>query len=116
MSSPGFQSDAAAVAGAIQSFDESSADARKTMADLESDLTSALSNQYQGLQARAFWDLHQRLNDDMQAASRQLDTMRELVHNAHASYNRGDQNATDAFTQVTNQANAGGGVLNRLVL
>ena len=116
MTSPGFQSDAAAVTRAIQSFDQSSADARKTMADLEQDLTSSLGNQYQGNQAVAFWQLHQKLDEDMKIASQQLDVMRELVHQSHTNYNTGDSSATDAFTQVTNTANAGGSVLSRLVI
>lgn len=116
MSSPGFQSDAAAVARAIQAFDQSSADARKTMADLENDLTSALGSQYQGNQAVAFWQLHQKLDEDMKIASQQLDVMRELVHQSHTNYNSGDTNTMDAFKTVTDQASANGSVLSRLAL
>jgi uncharacterized protein YukE len=116
VSSPGFQSDAAAVARAITAFDQSAADARKTMADLEQELTSTLGNQYQGNQAVAFWQLHQKLNEDMQVASQQLNVMRELVHQAHTNYNTGDASAADALHTVTNTATAGGNVLSRLVI
>lgn len=117
MTSPGYLSDAAAVARAIQSFDQSSADARTTMSNLESDLQNALgSSKYQGNQAVAFWQLHQRLDEDMQTASQQLEVMRQLVHQAHNNYNTGDTTVTDAFNKVTQTATSGGSVLSRLVV
>src|SRR5207248_543261 len=59
---PGFLSDAAAMAQAIQGFQECAVNAKKTMNDLENELTSTLS-QYQGNQAIAFWNLHTELQE-----------------------------------------------------
>ena len=54
MSSPGFQSDSAAMTRAVQGFEETANNARQTMSSLEQELQSTLA-QYQGDQATAFW-------------------------------------------------------------
>ena len=69
MAGPGFLSDAAAMTQAIQGFTECAANAKKTMSDLENELTSTLA-QYQGSQAIAFWNLHTELQEQMTVASR----------------------------------------------
>lgn len=114
MSSPGFQSDSAAMTRAVQGFEETANNARQTMSSLEQELTSTLA-QYQGDQATAFWGLHTKLQEDMQAASKELDTMSTLVNQSYHNYGSGDAETHQSFTSVANQAAAGGQVLSRLV-
>ncbi|MFD9891885.1 WXG100 family type VII secretion target [Amycolatopsis sp. NPDC058986] len=99
MSSPGFQSDSAAMTRAVQGFEETASNAKTTMASLESELTETLRN-YKGDQALAFWDLQRRLQEKMGAAVRELDTMSQLVHSSHANYNRGDADTSSSFHGV----------------
>ena len=114
MSSPGFQSDAAAMTRAVQSFEETASNARKAMADLESDLQGTL-HQYAGDQATAFWNLHTTLQADMQKANQELDVMSNLVNQSFHNYNTGDAQVADTLRSVNNTAQSGGAVFNRLV-
>ena len=111
MVSTGFQSDAAAMTQAIKGFEDSATSVTQTMRSLESDLTSMLSS-YSGAQAQAFWQLHTRLQDDMTAASRELDTMSNLVNASRTNYNTGDE--TVASTLGGLAGGLGGSVLSRL--
>lgn len=111
MASTGFQSDAAAMTQAIRGFEESASSVSQTMRSLEGDLTSILST-YSGAQAQAFWQLHTRLQQDMTAASRELDTMSNLVNASRANYNTGDE--TVASTLGGLGGGLGGSVLGRL--
>lgn len=113
MSSPGFQSDSAAMTKAVQGFDECAVGAARTMTELENELVSILSR-YAGDQANAFWQLHTKLQEDMKAASRELDTMSQLVNQSYHNYGSGDAQVSDSLRTLTNQVDAGGGVLNRL--
>ncbi|MGW4484540.1 WXG100 family type VII secretion target [Amycolatopsis sp. NPDC004368] len=99
MSSPGFQADSAAMTRAVQGFEETASNAKTTMASLESELTETLRN-YKGDQAVAFWDLQRRLQEKMQAAVKELDTMSQLVHTSHTNYNTGDSDVHQSFQSV----------------
>jgi len=99
---------------AVQGFEECAGNARKTMADLESELTSTMSR-YAGDQATAFWNLHTRLQEDMTTAGKELDTMSNLVNQSFHNYGSGDAQVADTLRSVANSADAGGQVLNRLV-
>jgi uncharacterized protein YukE len=114
MSSPGFQSDAAAMTRAVQGFDEAASNAKSTMASLESELQSALAR-YQGDQAVAFWQLHSTLQDDMRTASNELDTMSNLVNQSFHNYGSGDSQVSDTLKTLNTSAVSGGSVLGRLV-
>jgi len=114
MSSPGFQSDSAAMTRAVQGFEETANNARQTMASLEQELTSTLA-QYKGDQATAFWGLHTKLQEDMTSASKELDTMSTLVNQSFHNYGSGDADVSSTFSTLGNQAGAGGAVLSRLV-
>jgi uncharacterized protein YukE len=111
--STGFQSDAQAMTRAVQGFEETSANAAKTMADLEGELVSTLSR-YQGAQATAFWQLHTQLQSKMRAASQELETMSNLVNSSFQNYGSGDSDSATSFTALTGQVDAGGSVLGRL--
>lgn len=113
MSSPGFQSDAAAMSRAVQGFDEAAQNAKALMADLENELRGALAR-YQGDQAVAFWQLHDTLQGDMTTASRELDTMSNLVNQSFHNYGSGDAQVSDTLKNLTGSASAGGTVLSRL--
>jgi uncharacterized protein YukE len=103
MAGTGFQSDAAAMSRAIAGFNESAADARSSMSALENELTSGLSR-YQGAQAQAFWQLHVRLQEDMQTASRELDTMSQLVTESATNYDTGDTDVASSLHGLAGQA------------
>lgn len=113
MSSPGFKADAAAMAQAVQGFDECSVNAKQAMTDLENTLTSLLS-QYQGDQAVAFWNLHSDLQDKMTLASRELDTMSQLVNQSQQNYGAGDSQSAQSIKTLSSSVSAGGSVLSRL--
>jgi WXG100 family type VII secretion target len=110
---PGFQSDAAAMTAAVNGFDESSRNCSSTMTQMESELRDALSR-YKGQQATAFWQLQNRLHEDMQRASRELSVMSDLVHKSFRNYGSGDEQAAQSITGLTSQVGAGGSVLGRL--
>jgi uncharacterized phage infection (PIP) family protein YhgE len=110
---PGFLSDAAAMTQAIQGFTECAANAKKTMSDLENELTSTLA-QYQGSQAIAFWNLHTELQEQMTVASREIDVMSDLVNKSFQNYGAGDQQVSDTLRQVASSAGASNSVLSRL--
>ncbi|RJQ88126.1 WXG100 family type VII secretion target [Amycolatopsis panacis] len=111
MSSPGFQSDSAAMTRAVQGFEETASSAKTTMASLESELAETLRN-YKGDQAVAFWGLHSRLQEKMTDAVRELDTMSQLVHTSHTTYNTGDSDVHQSFQSVSHTAE--GSVIPRL--
>ncbi len=113
MASPGFKSDAAAMRQAIVGFEDASSNAHRTMAELENDLMSVLSR-YTGKQATAFWQLHQRLQEDMKIASRELATMSNLVNESARNYDSGDTDAAQSLTVLSNQVGEGSSILSRL--
>lgn len=113
MASPGYLSDAAAMTQAIQAFAECAANAKKAMSDLENELTSTLS-QYKGDQAVAFWNLHTELQGQMTTASREIDTMSNLVNQSFKNYGSGDSNAASTLRTLASSASASSGVLGRL--
>ena len=88
MASQGYLSDSQAMTRAVTGFAECAANAKKTMADLESELVSTLSS-YAGDQATAFWQLHTQLQDKMRQASTELDTMSNLVNQSFHNYGSG---------------------------
>jgi WXG100 family type VII secretion target len=117
VTSPGFQSDAAAMTRAVQAFDTSSQNVRQTMSSLESDLQSVVgANSYQGAQAQAFWSLQQRLQEDMQVVQRELQNMSGLVHASQTNYSTGDEQAAQSLNSLSGQlgGGAGGAVIGRL--
>ncbi len=89
MASQGYLSDSQAMTRAVTGFAECAANAKKTMSDLESELTATLAS-YAGDQATAFWQLHLQLQDKMKQASNELDTMSSLVNNSFQNYGSGD--------------------------
>lgn len=113
MAGTGFLNDSGATARAVNGFDESARNTKKTMDDLESELVGAL-NRYSGQQAQAFWQLHRRLHEDMTRASTELDTMSRLVDSARRNYVAGDDQAASILTTLQTQASDGGTVLPRL--
>lgn len=114
MTGIGFQSDAAAMTRAVQAFEDSSNQAKKAMSDLESTLLQATSK-YQGAQAVAFQNLHTRIQEDMQVATKELATMSELVNSSFRNYSSADESVASTLQSVSNSAgNAGGSVLGRL--
>jgi uncharacterized protein YukE len=113
VASPGFKSDAAAMRQAVLGFEETAGNAARTMAELENDLMSVLSR-YTGNQATAFWQLHTRLQEDMKIASRELQTMSNLVSESARNYNTGDSNVADSLTGLSHQVGNGSSVLSRL--
>lgn len=113
MAGPGFLSDSAAMTQAIQGFQECAANAKKTMADLENELTSTLA-QYQGGQAVAFWNLHTELQEQMTIASREIDVMSDLVNKSFQNYGAGDSQVSDTLRTLAGNAGASNSVLSRL--
>ena len=113
MAGPGFGLEAAAMTQAIQGFSECAANAKKTMSDLENELTSTLA-QYQGSQAIAFWNLHTELQEQMAVASREIDVMSELVNKANRNYNDADDTVSDTLKKVSASAGNSNSVLTRL--
>jgi uncharacterized protein YukE len=113
VASVGFNSESAAMTRAVQGFAECAANAKKTMSDLENDLTSTLA-QYQGDQATAFWQLHTALQEKMQQASNELDTMSQLVNSSYSNYNSGDSQVSSSLKTLSSSVDAGGQVLGRL--
>lgn len=113
MASPGFKSDAAAMTRAISGFDESAGNVTQTMRALETELAQVL-NRYSGAQAQAFWQLHNRLQEDMTAASRELDTMSTLVNQSRGNYDSGDSTVASSLGTLANEAQGNGSVLARL--
>ncbi len=103
-----------AMATAIQGFSDASANAKKTMNDLENELTSTLSS-YAGDQATAFWQLHTQLQEKMKQASTELDTMSSLINTANSNYNSGNDAAAQSFRQVASNLGSGGAAFNRIV-
>jgi hypothetical protein len=110
---PGFLSDAAAMAQAIQGFQECAVNAKQTMNDLESELTQTLS-QYQGNQAIAFWNLHTELQEQMTVASREIDVMSDLVNKSFQNYGSGDTQVSDTLRTLAGNASSTNSVLSRL--
>jgi hypothetical protein len=102
MAGPGYQSDAAAMARAITGFNESAAETRASMNALDAELKGVL-NRYAGAQAQAFWQLHTRLQEDMQIAGRELDTMSQLVTDSAKNYDLGDTDAAASMTNLVGQ-------------
>ncbi|HEY3748499.1 MAG TPA: type VII secretion target [Pseudonocardiaceae bacterium] len=98
---------------AVTGFAECAANAKKTMADLESELVSTLSS-YAGDQATAFWQLHTQLQDKMKQASTELDTMSNLVNNSVHNYGSGDATVASNLKSMAGSVDAGGAVLGRL--
>jgi uncharacterized protein YukE len=98
---------------AVTGFAECAANAKKTMADLESELMSTLSS-YAGDQATAFWQLHTQLQDKMRQASTELDTMSNLVNNSFHNYGSGDATVASSIKSLAGSVDAGGAVLGRL--
>jgi uncharacterized protein YukE len=98
---------------AVTGFAECAANAKKTMADLESELVSTLSS-YAGDQATAFWQLHTQLQDKMKQASTELDTMSNLVNNSFHNYGSGDATVASNLKSMAGSVDAGGAVLGRL--
>jgi hypothetical protein len=110
---PGFLSDAAAMTQAIQGFTECAVNAKKTMSDLENDLTSTLA-QYQGSQAIAFWNLHTELQEQMTVASREIDVMSDLVNKSFQNYGAGDSQVSDTLRSLAGSAGNSNATLSRL--
>src|SRR5690349_13363265 len=100
---PGFLSDAAAMAQAVQGFQECAANAKKTMSELENELTSTLA-QYKGNQAIAFWNLHTELQEQMTVAGREIDVMSDLVNKSQQNYNSGDSQVSDTLRTLAGNA------------
>jgi uncharacterized protein YukE len=98
---------------AVTGFEECAANAKKTMSDLESELTSTLSS-YAGDQATAFWQLHTQLQERMQTANQELDTMSNLVNNSFHNYGSGDSQVASNLKSLSGSVDAGGAVLGRL--
>lgn len=113
MASQGYLSDSQAMTRAVTGFAECAANAKKTMADLESELVSTLSS-YAGDQATAFWQLHTQLQDKMKQASTELDTMSNLVNNSFHNYGSGDATVASNLKSMAGSVDAGGAVLGRL--
>jgi uncharacterized protein YukE len=113
MASQGYLSDSQAMTRAVTGFEECAANAKKTMADLESELTSTLSS-YAGDQATAFWQLHTQLQERMQTANQELDTMSNLVNSSFNNYSSGDSQVASSLKSLTGSVDAGGAVLGRL--
>jgi len=111
---PGFLSDSAAMTRAVQAFEDSSNATRKYMSDLDNALTQATAH-YQGAQAVAFHNLHTRIQEDMQVASKELTTMSELVNGSFRNYTQADDTVASTLQAVSNSAGSqGGSVLGRL--
>ncbi|HEY3607748.1 MAG TPA: hypothetical protein VGL06_09625 [Pseudonocardiaceae bacterium] len=113
MASQGFLSDSQAMTRAVTGFADCSANAKKAMADLETDLTSTLAS-YAGDQAVAFWQLHTQLQEKMKAASNELDTMSNLVNSSFHNYGTGDSNAASNLKTLAGTVDSGSSVLGRL--
>ena len=113
MASQGYLSDSQAMTRAVTGFEECAANAKKTMADLESELTSTLSS-YAGDQATAFWQLHTQLQERMQTANQELDTMSNLVNSSFQNYGSGDSQVASSLKSLSGSVDAGGAVLGRL--
>lgn len=113
MASSGYLSDSAAMTQAVQAFEECAVNAKKAMTDLENELTSTLS-QYKGAQAVAFWNLHTELQEQMTLASREIDTMANLVNRSFQNYGSGDSQVSQTLHSLANSAGANSGVLSRL--
>ena len=113
MAGSGYVSNTAAMTQAIQGFAECAQNAKKTMTDLENELTSTLA-QYQGNQAIAFWNLHTELQEQMTVASREIDVMSDLVNKSFRNYNDGDTQVSDTLRQVASGAGSNSSVLSRL--
>jgi uncharacterized protein YukE len=113
VASQGYLSDSQAMTRAVTGFAECAANAKKTMADLESELVSTLSS-YAGDQATAFWQLHTQLQDKMRQASTELDTMSNLVNNSFHNYGSGDATVASNLKSMAGSVDAGGAVLGRL--
>lgn len=113
MASQGYLSDSQAMTRAVTGFEECAANAKKTMSDLENELTSTLAS-YAGDQATAFWQLHTQLQDKMQQASNELDTMSSLVNNSFQNYGSGDSQVASSLKSLSGTVDAGGAVLGRL--
>jgi uncharacterized protein YukE len=113
MAGPGYLSDAAAMTQAINAFDQCAADAKQAMVNLENELTSTLA-QYKGNQATAFWQLHTEIQQQMNTANTEIDTMSNLVNQSFRNYNTGDTNAADSMRTVANSASSTSSVLSRL--
>jgi uncharacterized protein YukE len=111
---PGYLSDSAAMTQAIQAFDQCAQDAQQAMRNLEQELNSTLGNNYQGLQASAFWNLHTEIQQQMSTASKEIDTMSNLVSQAFKNYQSGDSQAADTMKQVASSANSTSSTLQRL--
>ncbi|MDR7275563.1 WXG100 family type VII secretion target [Catenuloplanes atrovinosus] len=89
MAGTGYQSDAAAMAKGVAGFEQSAQDVRTAMDALETELRDQLQR-YQGAQAQAFWQVHNRVKESMLAAGRELTTMSELVRTSATNYSAGD--------------------------
>ncbi|HKN98124.1 MAG TPA: type VII secretion target [Pseudonocardiaceae bacterium] len=98
---------------AVTGFAECAANAKKTMADLENELTSTLSS-YAGDQATAFWQLHTQLQERMETANQEIDTMSNLVNSSFQNYGSGDAQAASGIKSLAGSVDAGGAVLGRL--
>jgi len=110
---PGYLSNAAAMTQAINAFAQCAAEAKQAMTNLENELTSTLA-QYQGNQAVAFWNLHTEVQQQMNVASREIDTMSALVNQSFRNYNTGDTNAADSMRTLAGSASSTSSVLSRL--
>jgi uncharacterized protein YukE len=115
VASPGFLSNTAAMKQAISAFEQCAQNARTAMTNLEQELQSTLNNNYQGLQAAAFWNLHGQIQQDMTTANKQIDTMSTLVNQAFTTYQSGDETAQESLRQVMNTATANSQTLSRLI-
>lgn len=113
MSSPGFLSDSQAMTRAVTGFAECAANAKQTMNTLEAQLQGFLTS-YKGDQATAFWQLHTQLQERMQQANQEIDTMSQLVNSSFQNYNSGDTQAASSIKSLTGSVDAGGAVLGRL--
>ncbi|MGH3730415.1 MAG: WXG100 family type VII secretion target [Micromonosporaceae bacterium] len=113
MTGPGFKSDAAAMTRAVSGFDDTATQASQTMVQLENELMSVLTR-YSGNQANAFWRLHGRIHENMQVATRELQTMSDLVGKSFKNYDTGDWTVADSLSTLSNTVDADGATLRRL--
>lgn len=109
----GYQSDSAAMTQAVQAFDQAAQNTANTMKNLEGELVSLLAA-YKGQQATAFWNLHTEVQSDMTAASKELDTLSQLVNKSWHNYGSGDEQVASSLKGLNGAVSQGGSILNRL--
>ncbi len=91
------------MARGVAGFQDSATEVRNAMNALEQELREQLSR-YQGEQARAFWQVHNRVQESMTAAGRELDTMSGLVRTSATNYTAGDDEAASDIGGLEGEA------------